>query len=82
MNILHLSAVRNWGGGEKHIENLCLELAESNPEVNNFVLCKKGDLFEKSLQNNNLPYAAAPIITNFDFRYIIKLIILLCEYKY
>ena len=74
MNILHLSAVRNWGGGEKHIENLCLELAESNPEVNNFVLCKKGDLFEKSLQNNNLPYAAAPIITNFDFRYIIKLI--------
>ncbi|PKD18289.1 glycosyl transferase family 1 [Salegentibacter salinarum] len=81
MNILHLSAVRNWGGGEKHIENLCLELAESNPEVNNFILCKKGDLFEKSLQKNNLPYAATPILTNFDFRYVIKLMTLVKERK-
>ncbi|PRX45753.1 glycosyltransferase family 4 protein [Salegentibacter salegens] len=81
MNILHLSAVRNWGGGEKHIENLCLELAESNPEVNNIILCKKGDLFEKSLERSKLTYTTAPILTNFDLRYVIKLITLVKEKK-
>jgi len=74
MNILHLSAVKNWGGGEKHIENLCMELAESNPEINNTILCKKGDLFEQSLRKKNLDYTTAPIFTNFDLRYILKLI--------
>lgn len=74
MKILHLSAVRNWGGGEKHIENLCLEMAENHPEVSNVVLCRKGSLFEQSLKKQNLKHYTSPVFTNFDFRYALKII--------
>ena len=74
MKILHLSAVNNWGGGEKHIENLCLELAESNPEVSNLILCRKNSAFEASLKNSNLDFKTAPIFTNLDPRYFLEII--------
>ncbi|MCC8361454.1 glycosyltransferase family 4 protein [Salinimicrobium sediminilitoris] len=74
MRILHLSAVRNWGGGEKHIENLCLEMAKNHPEVFNIILCRKGSLFEQSLIKQNLKHYTSPVFTNFDFRYALKII--------
>jgi hypothetical protein len=54
MKVLHLSAVKNWGGGENHIENLCLEMAEIHPEVLNIILCRKGSLFEQRLKKQDL----------------------------
>ncbi|MDT0643874.1 glycosyltransferase family 4 protein [Zunongwangia sp. F363] len=75
MKILHLSAVRSWGGGEKHIENLCLEMAEHHPEATNIVLCRKGDLFEQSLQKQNIRHCTSPVFTNFDFRYALKIMV-------
>ena len=74
MNILHLSAVKNWGGGEKHIENLSLEMSEHHPEVSNIILCRKGSLFEQSLKNLELRHYTAPVFTSFDFRYVKKII--------
>ncbi len=53
MNILHLSAVKNWGGGEKHLENLCEELGEIAPHVNNYILCIKNGFLHKRLKSKN-----------------------------
>ena len=50
MNILHLSAVKNWGGGEKHLENLCGELQEIAPEINNYIFCIKDGFLHKRLK--------------------------------
>ena len=49
MTILHVSAVKNWGGGENQIETLCYELQQSNPDVNNIVLCVKNKQFDNRL---------------------------------
>ena len=74
MRILHLSAVKNRGGGENHIENLCFELEKHYPEVSNMILCRKNSLFEKSLRNKAIKYFTSPIVSNFDPRYISKII--------
>lgn len=78
MTILHVSAVKNWGGGENHIENLCLELKESNPEVNNIILCVQDGLFHKRLLKTDLKFESAHLSFNLDLRFAFK-IIALCK---
>ncbi len=73
MHILHLSAVKNWGGGENHIENLCSELALSNPEVRNTIFCVKNGAFHKRLKKTNLNFIPATLWPKFDPRFFIKL---------
>lgn len=73
MHILHLSAVRNWGGGENHIENLCQELALSNPEVKNTIFCVRNGTFHKRLLKTTLTFIAATMAPKFDPRYFLKL---------
>lgn len=74
MTILHISAVKSWGGGENHIENLCYELSVSNPEVKNIILCVKGSAFHNRLKSANHNFESAPLLFNLDFRYIVKII--------
>ncbi|MGV9004584.1 glycosyltransferase family 4 protein [Flavobacterium sp.] len=81
MTILHVSAVRGWGGGENHIESLCHELKESNPEIVNIVLCVKGDLFNERLLKTDIITESAPLVTNLDLRYIFKIISVCKKYK-
>jgi len=69
MTILHVSAVKNWGGGENHIENLCFELKETNPEVKNIVLCVENGLFHSRLQKTDIAFETAPLAYNLDFRF-------------
>ncbi len=73
MHILHLSAVTNWGGGENHIENLCSELSESNPEVKNTILCARNTPFHKRLEKTDLNYITAPLNIKVDPRYFLKI---------
>ncbi|TYP70454.1 glycosyltransferase family 4 protein [Aquimarina intermedia] len=73
MRILHLSAVKNWGGGENHIENLCSELAVSNPEIYNVIFCVKNGAFHRRLKQSNLNYITAILLPKFDPRFFIKL---------
>ncbi len=73
MHILHLSAVKNWGGGENHIENLCSELAISNPEIKNTIFCVRNGAFHKRLKKTNLQYMPATLWPKFDPRYFLKL---------
>lgn len=73
MNILHVSGVSNWGGGEYHIENLCKELALTNPEINNTVFCVKNGAFHLRLQNTDIEVVTAPLSVKIDIRYSIKL---------
>ncbi|UKM66356.1 glycosyltransferase family 4 protein [Flavobacteriaceae bacterium GSB9] len=73
MNILHLSGVSNWGGGEYHIENLCTELAETNPEINNIVFCVKNGPFHQRLKNTDIHYITAPLAIKIDLRFSLKL---------
>jgi glycosyltransferase involved in cell wall biosynthesis len=81
MTILHVSAVRGWGGGENHIESLCHELKESNPEIINVILCVKGDLFNERLIKTDIITESSPLVTNLDLRYVFKIISLCKKYK-
>lgn len=72
MNILHLSTVKTWGGGEQHIENLCLELQKLG--VRSKVLLTENARFEEKLSNAGIAYAVAPLRKNVDPRYIFKII--------
>jgi glycosyltransferase involved in cell wall biosynthesis len=78
MTILHVSAVKSWGGGENQIETLIYELKKSNPEVNNIVLCVKDTLFHKRLSLTTIPFETASLAYNLDFRFSLK-IIALCK---
>lgn len=74
MNILHLSAVKIWGGGENHIVNLCKELQLLAPEVNNFIFCKKNSQFHRLLRSEELNIFSAPLAFKLDPRYVYKLV--------
>lgn len=74
MTILHISAVKSWGGGENHIENLTYELSVSNPEVKNIILCVHNSQFHKRLLDFSQPVETAPLSFNLDPRYIFKII--------
>ncbi|MFC5044573.1 glycosyltransferase family 4 protein [Aquimarina hainanensis] len=73
MHILHLSAVTNWGGGEKHIETLYNELSELAPEVKNTIFCAKNGDFHKHLKTQQINYITAPLSIKVDPRFFIKL---------
>lgn len=73
MHILHVSGVKNWGGGEYHIENLCSELSATNSEIKNTVLCVENSLFEKRLSNTNINYVSAPLRIKMDLRFVFKI---------
>ncbi|TBN06409.1 glycosyltransferase family 1 protein [Hyunsoonleella flava] len=73
MHILHVSGVTNWGGGEYHIENLCNELAITNPEIKNTVLCVKDTPFHKRLSKSEIAFKTAPLRIKIDLRYVFKL---------
>ena len=74
MTILHVSAVKNWGGGENHIENLSIELSATNPEVKNIVLCVENGLFHSRLMKSAIIHETAPLAYNLDFRFSKKII--------
>ncbi len=74
MNILHLSAVKNWGGGGNHIENLCYELSLSNPEVHNIIVVAKGGQFHQRLKSSNFNFETIPLSMNLDPRALLKFI--------
>lgn len=59
-HIVHLSAVKGWGGGENHIENLCHELQDT-PGIKNTIICVKGDAFEKRLESQSIAYVGLPL---------------------
>lgn len=70
MKILHVSAAKNWGGGENHILNLCKDLDSAE----HLVLCLKNSEAHKRLPKNDIQVFAAPLLVKFDFRYVWKLI--------
>ena len=74
MNILHVSAVKKWGGGENHLENLCYELQQFAPEVNNIIFClRKGEFYQK-LSSKDLQVVPATLAFKMDPRFFFKLI--------
>jgi len=80
LKILHLSAARNWGGGENHIENLCRELKELEPSALNFILCVKNTSFHNKLKGSDFEFQAAPMLIKFDLRYVYKILKLVKKY--
>lgn len=74
MNILHVSAVKSWGGGENHIENLCRELIPLDPKIDNTIVCAKGGLFHEKLKNSGLRYIPVKLGFKMDPRFSMKLV--------
>lgn len=78
MNILHISGVLKWGGGENHIQNLCFELAQSNPDVNNIILCVEGGQFHQKLTKLKIKFFTAKRRRRISLNFISR-IIKLCK---
>lgn len=74
MNILQLSAVKNWGGGGNHIENLCYELSKSSPGVKNFIVVANNGQFHERLKKTNFHYYTVPMSFRLDPRAVYDLI--------
>ena len=74
MNILHISGVRNWGGGENHIENLYNEIKTIDPTINQTILCVKEGRFAKTLKQKKIPFTEAKLVLKIDPRFIFKII--------
>ena len=81
INVLHLSAVTNWGGGENHISHLCSELSEQESGVRHLILCAKNGVFEKKLAQTTIPYQTAPLAFKMDLRYAFAIIRLVKKHK-
>ncbi len=79
--ILHLSAVRNWGGGENHIENLCNELSEIENGIVNIILCVENGAFHKKIKHSDLTVETAPMLIKLDLRYVAKILKLIKKYQ-
>ncbi len=73
MNILHVSAVKNWGGGENHLENLYFELQTNHTEINQYILCAKGGKFHQRLKKKNYNYIPALLSIKIDLRFVLKI---------
>ncbi|MET0357588.1 MAG: glycosyltransferase, partial [Cellvibrio sp.] len=78
MNVLHISGVLNWGGGENHIQNLCFELAQAHPDVNNIILCVDGSKFHEKLKQLKIKFFTARRRKRVDISFISR-IIKLCK---
>ncbi|WP_424494502.1 glycosyltransferase family 4 protein [Salinimicrobium sp. GXAS 041] len=74
LNVLHLSAVKNWGGGGNQIENLCYELSKTNPEVKNLIVIGANGRFEERLKDSDFNYCTIPLKFKIDPRAVYKLI--------
>ena len=81
MKILHLSGAKNWGGGENHIENLCLELKKTNEEIENLILCVRNGSFHEKLKDIDLIVETAPLLTKIDLRYVFKILKICRQHK-
>ncbi|TBW28451.1 glycosyltransferase family 4 protein [Gramella sp. KN1008] len=73
MKVLHLSAVRNFGGGENHILNLGTELKDL-PDIQNLILTVKNSDFSNILNGDLVRKYEAPLKIKFDLRYTFKII--------
>ena len=79
MKVLHLSAARNWGGGENHLENLCFELKE---ELTNVVFCVSGGILHRRLEEQDQRFVTAPLANKMDPRFVLKLLMLCKKEKF
>ena len=73
MRILHLSAVKTWGGGENHLLNLCDEL-KLEAEIENQVFCVSNSILQERLSSTDIPVISAPLVNKMDPRYVLKLV--------
>lgn len=74
MKILHISAVKNWGGGENHLQTLCLETQKENPGIQNLILCVHNGKFHERLKSSGLNFVTAPLAIKMDLRFVFKLV--------
>lgn len=74
MKILHVSGVKNWGGGENQIEVLCREFKNHHPEVQNLIFCIQKGCLNRRIEKTDLEYLTAPLAFKIDPRFIWKLI--------
>ncbi|MCH4823549.1 glycosyltransferase family 4 protein [Gramella lutea] len=70
LKILHLSAAKNWGGGENHLCNLCTDLKDAE----HYVLCLRNSEAHKRLPRLAIRTIISPLLVKFDLRYVWKII--------
>ena len=73
MRILHLSAVKTFGGGENHLVNLCHETNKIG-DIENIVLSARNSVLPGILTHHNIRNTTAPLSIKLDLRYALKII--------
>lgn len=74
MKILHISAVKNWGGGENHLQALCEETKKESPGIQNLILCVHNGKFHERLKSSGINFITAPLAIKMDLRFVFKLV--------
>ena len=78
--VLHLSATKDWGGGENHLFNLVThDLPETNDQ--HFILCPKGSSIHKRLSGERINIHPALMLHKLSLNYVFKIIRLCKKHK-
>ncbi|MCP9201088.1 glycosyltransferase family 4 protein [Gramella sp. GC03-9] len=75
--ILHLSATKDWGGGENHILNLATHNLEGTNDQH-LILCPKNSALHHRLKNGNLNMHTVPMLHKLSLNYVSR-IVFMCE---
>lgn len=71
MKVLHLSSEYTWRGGEQQIAYLIDEL--NKLEVENYVACRKGSVFEKHCKENFIEHISLPFKNSYELASAIEI---------
>lgn len=78
MNILHVSSVKHWGGGENQIKLLYSQIQKIDSKVNQYILCRKNSEVSDFLLKEGFNVIEGTLFPKVDLRFVYK-IIKLCK---
>lgn len=74
MNILHISTMRHWGGGEIQLFNLLKGSARYSPNDNLVVLCVENSMIDTNFSKlNHIKLHAVRMAFRFDIKFILEI---------
>ncbi|WP_051199730.1 glycosyltransferase family 4 protein [Christiangramia echinicola] len=80
IRILHLSATKDWGGGENHLLNLVThDIADSQDE--HYILCPKNSIAHARFKDKGLRVYSALMLHKLSLNYILNIISLCKKHK-
>lgn len=73
MNILHISTIMEWRGGDKQLLTT-YNILKDEADTNHFIMCPKNSALEERCINGNIPFYSADRKSKFSKRFLKKII--------